>query len=279
MPAVELAGHTNQASRLPVYGVNGGSDPGVGSSVMHGSTGTGAAEPVDPAKGGGFGGLQVPGDRRPGRRAGDEADREPDLAESHQGRGAPDVDSEPLVHAHDDLAAGRVGQSAGAVETLRASSLGGYMPMAVAARGRAVRAYLLQHSWLALMLWSLGWALLHVADHGWSWHFLVTGSEALFSSSGLDLYVQHPELQMGPITFIVGAPFALLPQAAAGEAAAMVFLLIIGLLVVRELKVIVGGHTEVGTRLWFRSSLVVMLVWTELAVHWVHLDDGLVLQG
>ena len=244
---------------------------------MHGSTGTGAAEPVDPAMGGGFGGVQVPGDRRSGRREVDEADREPDLVEPHQGGGAPEVDSEPLVDVHVDLAAGRVGQSGGADETLRASSLGGDMPTAVAARGRAVRAYLLQHSWVVLMLWSLGWALFHVADHGWSWHFLVTGSEALFSSTGLDLYVQHPELQMGPLTFIVGAPFALLPQAAAGEAAGIVFILIIGLLVVRELKGIAAGDTEVSTRLWFVSSLIVMLVWTELAVHWVHLDDALAL--
>jgi len=94
---------------------------------MHGSTGTGAAEPVDPAMGGGFGGVQVPGDRRSGRREVDEADREPDLVEPHQGGGAPEVDSEPLVDVHVDLAAGRVGQSGGADETLRASSLGGDM--------------------------------------------------------------------------------------------------------------------------------------------------------
>ena len=242
---------------------------------MQGSTDTGAAEPVH---GGEFGGAQVPGDHRPGQRPGDEVDREPDPAEPHQGGGVAEVDPEPLVDVHDDLTVERVGQSAGGpVEMLRASSLGGYLPMAVAAHGRAVRAFLLQHSWVVLMLWSLGWALLHVADHGWSWHFLVTGSEALFSSSGLDLYVQHPELQMGPVTFIVGAPFALLPQAGVGEAAAMMFMLIIGLLVVRELKEIVGGDTEVSGQLWFRSSLVVMLVWTELAVHWVHLDDGLAL--
>jgi len=36
-----------------------------------------------------------------------------------------------------------------------------------------------------------------------SWHFFPTGATALFGPSGLHLYVDHPELQVGPVAFVV----------------------------------------------------------------------------
>lgn len=71
----------------------------------------------------------------------------------------------------------------------------------------------LRHSWpiwvlLAVVLAAGGTAPNKIAG---SWHFVVTGVQALFQS-GSDwshLYADHPDVQMGPVTFLVGAPFVL----------------------------------------------------------------------
>ena len=147
----------------------------------------------------------------------------------------------------------------------------------ITTRARAGLAVLVRHPWVVLALWSAGWSLIHVAGRGWSWHFIAEGSTALFSSSGLDLYAQHPELQMGPLNFVLGAPFVLLLRGRPGEAAGLAFMLALGLLVVRELRARTGQRTVRSDQLWLGSSLLIMLVWTELAVHWGHLDDAMAL--
>src|SRR5664279_120479 len=147
----------------------------------------------------------------------------------------------------------------------------------ITTRARAGLAVLVRHPWVVLALWSACWSLIHVAGRGWSWHFIAEGSTALFSSSGLDLYAQHPELQMGPLNFVLGAPFVLLLRGRPGEAAGLAFMLALGLLVVRELRARTGQRTVRSDQLWLGSSLLIMLVWTELAVHWGHLDDAMAL--
>lgn len=132
----------------------------------------------------------------------------------------------------------------------------------------------LKHPWAWLAGWALVWALVHVKAHGWSWHFLVTGVHALFSSAPLSLYAVHPELQMGPLTFLVGAPFVVLLHGVPGEVLGMLVLMAAGLLVVREIK---GATVDLGTgsrRTWFVVALLVIPAWSELAVHWGHVDDA-----
>ncbi len=138
---------------------------------------------------------------------------------------------------------------------------------------------ILEHRWLVLGAWLILISALHVPQHGWSWHFVPTGVHALFSPAPLSLYAQHPELQMGPLTFVVAAPFVLLLHGVVGEVAGMLLMLAVGLVIVREVRIIsVGRDTEPDLR-WFVTALLLLSVWAELAVHWGHLDDALAMLG
>src|SRR5206468_10142558 len=64
-----------------------------------------------------------------------------------------------------------------------------------------------------------------------SWYFARLGVHTLLSPVGLHLYALHPQLQMGPLTFVVCAPFVLL-GGAIGRPAAMVMMLLAGLIAV-----------------------------------------------
>src|SRR5206468_3095283 len=101
-------------------------------------------------------------------------------------------------------------------------------------------------------------ALDRVADHPWpllvavtvvaavvegltgptftSWRYIRIGATVLFSPQGLHFYALHPEVQMGPLTLVVAAPFVLLLHGVVGRGAAMVALLLLGLLALREVQ-------------------------------------------
>jgi hypothetical protein len=147
-------------------------------------------------------------------------------------------------------------------------------PQSLAARslGWATR-----HPWLVLGVWAGLWSVGRVLAHGASWHYLVTGVHALFSAHPLSLYAVHPELQMGPLTFLVGAPFVLLLPGIIGEVAVMAFMLVIGLLILRELRTL--SAASVSSSHWLAFGVLAIPVWTEVAVHWGHLDDALALYG
>jgi hypothetical protein len=132
----------------------------------------------------------------------------------------------------------------------------------------------LRRPWPVLVVWALVWALSHAAAHGWSWHFLVSGVDAFFSPNVLSLYADHPELQMGPLTFLVSGPFVLLTPGAVGQALVMLGLTAVGLLVVREVRLVTVDLGTGSQRSWFLVSLLILVVWSEIAVHWVHVDDA-----
>ncbi|MCU1526818.1 MAG: hypothetical protein JWP75_581 [Frondihabitans sp.] len=131
------------------------------------------------------------------------------------------------------------------------------------------------HAWPILIIWSLVCAGAHAGQHAWSWHFLVTGVHALFSAHPLQLYAQHPELQMGPLSFLVGAPFVLLLRGGVGEVAGILVLVAVGLLLIREMRLLATPPNR--QRQWFFVALLIVPAWAEIAVHWVHIDDALAL--
>src|SRR3981081_1606911 len=60
--------------------------------------------------------------------------------------------------------------------------------------------------WAAVAAWTALWAWLQSNPSGLSWHFFVSGSTLLFHGSGLNVYAEHPELQIGPLAFVAAAP-------------------------------------------------------------------------
>jgi hypothetical protein len=110
-----------------------------------------------------------------------------------------------------------------------------------------------------------------------SWQYIRVGSAVLFSPQGLHFYALHPEVQMGPLTLVVSAPFVLLLTGAAGKGAAMVMLLVVGLFTVREVRLLVDPSDRLGRRRWLLASAGLLIGWSVVAVHNGHVDDAFAL--
>ena len=125
--------------------------------------------------------------------------------------------------------------------------------------------------------WMGVWAALNATDALVSWHFVVSGGALLRSSGqlgGLHLYATHPELQMGPLTFLVAAPLSAIPEWMSGLLASTAIAAAGPLLlhVVSRLP-----QMKVTARQRGLAAVVLMPVWAELAIHYTHLDDALAL--
>lgn len=126
-------------------------------------------------------------------------------------------------------------------------------------------------------VWMAFWAAVHIPQALVSWHYVMTGAALLPSAApdgGLHLYAAHPELQMGPLTFLVVAPFGHAPEVVSGVVAA-VLVAAAGPVLLRVLPGLVG--VPVTARQRALAAVVLLPVWAELGVHYVHLDDALAL--
>jgi hypothetical protein len=127
--------------------------------------------------------------------------------------------------------------------------------------------------WAGVAAWSALWAWMQSNPSGLSWHFFVTGSHLLFQGSGLNLYAEHPELQIGPLAFVVAAPLTLFGDAA--PPVALIVMTLAGLLCLSWIAPLVPPpHRQL--RL-FLAAIVLMPAWTVLSVRFGHLDDVLAL--
>jgi hypothetical protein len=127
--------------------------------------------------------------------------------------------------------------------------------------------------WAGIAAWAGFWAWLQSNPSGLSWHFFVSGSHLLFGGSGLNLYAEHPELQIGPLAFVVAAPLTLLVEAA--QPVALLLMTAAGvacLYLIAPLVTPPRRHLRV-----FLAGLVLMPAWTVLSVRFGHLDDVLAL--
>ncbi|MHA6765359.1 hypothetical protein [Streptacidiphilus sp. PAMC 29251] len=139
---------------------------------------------------------------------------------------------------------------------------------------------------LLLGLWALIWFAVVARHGGVSWHFVRTGGQLLVGDApggGLALYANHPELQMGPVSFLTAALFAPLP-APIGELAAEALMSGLGLYIL----VLVGrsaadhqrgsgtNHRRLQQRVLIAGAAFIPM-WTEVAVRFAHLDDVLAL--
>jgi hypothetical protein len=126
-------------------------------------------------------------------------------------------------------------------------------------------------------VWMAVWSAAQAGHALVSWHYFTTGAALLSShgpGAGLDLYATHPQLQIGPLTFLAAAPMNGLPGWLSGSVAAVVIAaagpaLLVSLSHFPQLMV---TNRQRGL-----AAAVLLPVWAELAVHYTHLDDALAL--
>ncbi|HUX71318.1 MAG TPA: hypothetical protein VMV41_12450, partial [Cellulomonadaceae bacterium] len=134
----------------------------------------------------------------------------------------------------------------------------------------------IEASWFP-WVWMGVWAVMNATDALVSWHFVVSGGALLRSSgrlAGLHLYATHPELQMGPLTFLVAAPLSGAPEWLSGLLVSATIAAAGPLLLMAVSRL---PQVTVTARQRGLAAAVLMPVWAELAVHYTHLDDALAL--
>lgn len=139
----------------------------------------------------------------------------------------------------------------------------------------------------SLRLWGLlsAWAALWVLPHLWrptiSWHFFDAGARLLFESDtsggGLGLYAAHPNLQIGPLAFVAAAPLRV-ADPWHGRVVAPVAMTALGVVLLWLIRSLSNHGVGSGQGKSFAlAGFVFLPVWTEVAVHYAHLDDVLAL--
>jgi len=121
------------------------------------------------------------------------------------------------------------------------------------------------------------WATVRVGHSLVSWHFFATGAALLSSNgpdAGLHLYATHPQLQIGPLTFLAATPLNGLPAWLSGAVAATV-IAGTGPAILESLSHL--PHLSMTNTQRGLAAAFLMPVWAELAVHYTHLDDALAL--
>jgi Glycosyltransferase family 87 len=132
--------------------------------------------------------------------------------------------------------------------------------------------------WAVLWCWNVIWAVEHYRGAGGSWHYFALGGRLLFGDDqgeGLQLYAAHPELQIGPISFLVARPLHLLDPWH-GRAAGVILMSLTGPLVLAVIWRLVPEPARRPERLLI-AGLIFLPIWAELATHTGHLDDILAL--
>jgi hypothetical protein len=134
--------------------------------------------------------------------------------------------------------------------------------------------------WVLICGWTALWGWDRNRQSGVSWHFLTTGTQALFGDSGLHLYARHPDLQIGPLAFAVVELLGPLPSGAAKAAAQVLMTAVAPLLLLVLAPLLADGLGDGLARRRLRlllAGLVLAPAWTVLSVRWMHLEDVLAL--
>ncbi len=136
-----------------------------------------------------------------------------------------------------------------------------------------------------LTLWTACWFFVATRHGAVSWHYLKQGEQLLFGQvggGGLALYANHPELQIGPVSFLAAGLFA--PFSGVGEKLAEGAMSGLGLWMV----VLIGraaadhylgtgtNHKRLQQRVLIAGAAFIPM-WVEVSVRFAHLDDVLAL--
>lgn len=141
---------------------------------------------------------------------------------------------------------------------------------------RALLAVLDRYPVVTITFLCVGAALLHLGQTPISWRFFRTAGQLVLGGDLLHTYVTHPNLQFGPLAFLVSAPLALLPSTAEEvvSAAVMIVLGVLTLFFVRRSFPPLGARSSAA---WWAAAAIGALAWAELAMRYGHLDDALAL--
>jgi hypothetical protein len=127
--------------------------------------------------------------------------------------------------------------------------------------------------WAGIAAWTALWVGWQSNPSGLSWHFFDSGSRLLFDGAGLSLYAEHPELQIGPLAFVVAAPLTALGDAA--QPVALLLMTAAGVACLYGIAPLVSSpHRQLRV---FLAGVLLMPAWTVLSVRFGHLDDVLAL--
>lgn len=131
--------------------------------------------------------------------------------------------------------------------------------------------------WPALWGWTVVWALIQVRGAGGTWRYFLQGEGLLFGQgpgSGLHLYAAHPELQIGPISFVAAWLIHFIGPMH-GRVLAVLLMSCTGPLLLAALWRLAPTRRAPGRLLG--AGLVFLPGWALLATHAGHLDDVLAL--
>lgn len=137
-----------------------------------------------------------------------------------------------------------------------------------------------RQGWLLLAVWTGAWTAWDDRVGGYSWHYFRDGAWLLSHPSvpggGLHLYASHPQLQIGPLALLVAVPGQLLPRQVTLLLAELA-LAALGLGLLRTLEQAGARLTQgaVPLPLLMAVGVVLIPVWSAVAVHYTHLDDAL----
>jgi hypothetical protein len=141
-----------------------------------------------------------------------------------------------------------------------------------------------------VVLWTVAWMIYIPHRFGYvvSWHFFVAGARRMVGlhyagyplAGGLHLYANYPKLQIGPLSFVVALPLALLPRVVSEGLAGVLMMaagpVSIGLVAESAIRVR-GWSTRQALRAGSLTWFFVVPLWCDLAIRWGHLDDVLTL--
>jgi hypothetical protein len=129
-------------------------------------------------------------------------------------------------------------------------------------------------TWLVICVSAAAWGWNRRSPGAFSWHYFADGTRALFGGSGLHLYADHPDLQIGPLAFAVVEALHSLPPTARQVAAQVLLTAVVPLLLL-TLAPLVGASLPRRRLRLLLAALVLAPTWTVLAVRWIHVDDAL----
>ncbi len=139
-----------------------------------------------------------------------------------------------------------------------------------------------------LTAWTILWFALVEPHGGFSWHYLRTGGELIYENpgspdGGLNLYAHHPELQMGPVSFLAAGllnpfsePVGQFLAAAVMSLLGLVILVVAGRSAAQYFLGTGTNHQRLRQRVLI-AGLAFIPMWIEVAVRFGHLDDVLAL--
>ncbi|MCQ4081344.1 hypothetical protein NGB36_12235 [Streptomyces sp. RB6PN25] len=137
-----------------------------------------------------------------------------------------------------------------------------------------------------LVAWTLAWFIVAERHGGVSWHYLKQGEELLFGQmggGGLALYANNPQLQIGPVSFLVAGLFAPFPDVIGEKLAeatmsglGLYMLVLVGRTAAEHYRGTGLNHKRLQQRVLI-AGLAFIPMWVEVSVRFAHLDDVLAL--